>query len=325
MHIAYQIMADDVDVTAAFRDRLISLTINDEAGIKSDTAEVVIDDRDSRVALPATGAALQIALGYRDTGLISMGRYVVDEISGDIGPDTMTIKAKAADMLGSIRAPKTRAWHAVTLGDVVAKIASEHGLKPAVTDDLKGVEYPFIAQTAESDLNLLTRLARDLDAIVKPAGGALVFVGRGAGKAAGGTSLPVYQIDRSQISGADWKMTGRGAYASAVAHWADIASGRTNSVTAGSGAPALTLRHTYATAAEARQAAKSALEVTARATGSININCGGFRGDLTAGGLVNLTGLRPELRGQWHITKVRHQLTGSLITRISAERKKEGQ
>ena len=182
MQVDFKILADGNDVTALLKDRLISLSIVDEAGVKSDTAVIVIDDRDYRVELPKVGALLEISLGFKETGLITLGTYTVDEISGEGPVDKMTIKAKAADMLSGIRAPKTRNWDDVTLEDIVVTIASEHDLTPAVSDSLKAHFYKYLAQTSESDLNLLTRLAHDLDATAKPAGGALVFVKRGIGK-----------------------------------------------------------------------------------------------------------------------------------------------
>src|SRR5690606_38370686 len=140
MHIAYQIIADGTDITGNFQDRLISMTITDEAGQKSDTAEIVIDDRDYLVALPKVGAKLQIALGF--TGqLVEIGSYVADEVCGEIAPDIMTISARAADMLGSIRARKTRSWRDVTAEEIVGKIAGEHGLKPQISDSLKAQSY----------------------------------------------------------------------------------------------------------------------------------------------------------------------------------------
>ncbi len=76
---------------------------------------------------------------------MQIGTYVVDEVTGVIGTDTMTIKAKAADMNGGIRTRKTRSWRDVSLADIAAKIASEHGLTAQVSDSLKAQRYPYVA------------------------------------------------------------------------------------------------------------------------------------------------------------------------------------
>ena len=323
MHVAYQVIADGVDVTGNVQDRLVSLAITDEAGQKSDMAEITLDDRDHAIALPPRGAKLQIALGF--TGdLVQMGTFVVDEISGQMAPGTLTISAKAADMLGSIRARKTRNWSDVTLEEIVSTIAGEHGLEPAISDTLKAVSYGYLAQTAESDLNVLTRLAKDLDAIAKPASGYLVVTKRGEGKAADGTTLPVLTVHQTQVKGGSWSISGRRRYGSAAAEWVEKSTAQIHTVTAGDSPPELTLRHRYASEAEALRAAAAALDRAQRSSGQISIELGGFRGDITAEAKVDLQGIKPDLTGEWLITRVQHQLRDSLTTSFDAERDTEG-
>ncbi|MEH6836043.1 hypothetical protein [Falsihalocynthiibacter arcticus] len=108
MKTAFLILADEVDITVLLADRLVRLTISDEAGLKSDTAQITIDDRDHILALPATGARLDISFGFEETGLVYLGQFVVDEVTGSSFPNLIEVKAKAADMEGEIRAPKTR-------------------------------------------------------------------------------------------------------------------------------------------------------------------------------------------------------------------------
>ncbi|MDV7271413.1 contractile injection system protein, VgrG/Pvc8 family [Thioclava sp. A2] len=323
MHVAYQIIADGTDVTSNFQDRLISLTITDEAGQKSDTAEIVINDRDYLVALPKTGAKLQIAMGFKGD-LVDLGTFVVDDVSGQLAPDTMTISAKAADMLGGIRARKTRSWFKVTIADIVDKIAGEHGLKPLVSEGLKACSYAYQAQTSESDLNFLTRLAKGLDAVAKPAGGYLIFSKRGEGKAADGSELPVFVVDRRQMKGGSWQITGRGKYGRVTAEWGERGTATTHKVTAGDKEPELALRHRHPTEAEAQNAVDAALARSRRARGKISIELGGFWGDLMAEAKVDLQGIKPELTGEWLITRVQHRLSNTLTTSFDAERDNEG-
>ncbi|WP_107495321.1 contractile injection system protein, VgrG/Pvc8 family [Thalassobius sp. I31.1] len=323
MQIDYQILEGGSDITARFKDRLTGLSITDEAGLKSDSAEISVDNRDQRVELPPVGAKLEIALGFKETGLTAMGHYIVDDLSGEIMPEVMTISAKAADMLGSIRAPKTRAWEAVTLGDIVNTIAADHNLKPAVSEDLQPAFFGYLAQTSESDLNLLTRLARDLNATVKPAAGHLVFVRRGAGKTVSGEDILPHVIHRSQISRGSWKLTGRGKYGKVTAEWSETGTASLHRVSAGEKSPELKLRHPYATEAEARRAAEAALRASQFASGSISLQLGGFFGDIAAESPVDLQGILPELTGIWIVTRVTHRLGETLTTSIDAKRGEE--
>ncbi|MEH6737815.1 MAG: contractile injection system protein, VgrG/Pvc8 family [Sulfitobacter sp.] len=322
MKIDYQILADGADVTAQFRTRLVGISIIDEAGQKSDVATIEVDDRNNEVAIPPIGAKLEIALGYVGD-LTTLGQFIVDDVSGTIGTETMSIGAKAADMLGGIRAPKTRSWHDVTLGELVAKIAGENDLKPQVAESLKSTLFNYIAQTSESDLNLLTRLAKNLDAVAKPAGGSLLFLKRGEGKSADGKDLPVFDIDRSDIDTGSWKLPGRTKYEKVTAEWAENGSATVHQVHAGTGKPVQKLRERFATKAEAERAAQSALDKSKRGTATINIRLGGFRGDLMAEAKVNLTNIKPEMTGEWLITQVQHQLGTSLRTSFRAERNHE--
>ncbi|MDF1583908.1 MAG: hypothetical protein P1P78_11420 [Methyloprofundus sp.] len=60
---AYKILANQNDITAAIRDRLISLNITDEAGMQSDSITIVLDDRDNIIELPNKGAQLDVFIG----------------------------------------------------------------------------------------------------------------------------------------------------------------------------------------------------------------------------------------------------------------------
>ncbi|MEA3411805.1 MAG: hypothetical protein U9R74_09720 [Pseudomonadota bacterium] len=54
--------------------------------------------------LPRTGARLEVAIGYRETGLFDMGQNMVDKVEASGPPDTITVRAKAADMLATMKA-----------------------------------------------------------------------------------------------------------------------------------------------------------------------------------------------------------------------------
>lgn len=51
----YKIVANGKDITATIRDFFVSLTINDEAGLDSDTFELAIAD-DGEIAFPRNEA-----------------------------------------------------------------------------------------------------------------------------------------------------------------------------------------------------------------------------------------------------------------------------
>lgn len=315
----FRILADLQDITARIRDRLLSLRITDEAGIQSDTVEILLDDRDGRIEWPAHGVELEVFLGDGRSGLSRMGLYVVDEVEHSGPPASLTIRGKAADMRAAIKAPRTRSWHDLSLGDLVATIATEHGLSPRVAESLAGIHVTHLDQTEESDLHLLTRLAREHGAVAKPVAGFLVFVPRGEAKAATGRDLPTIPITATDVSRHRMTQAERGKYQAVRAWWHDPNGADRVPVLVGDGKPVYTLRHPYPDAEAATRAATAKLESLRRGNATRSLTLIGNPA-LQAEGKIRLTGLRDPVDGKWLLQRVEHQFDGrGFVTRIEAE------
>jgi uncharacterized protein len=311
--------APGTNISALIRDRLVSLTVTDEAGVSADRLELELDDRDGRLEMPARGLVLTVQLGMSTESLMPVGRFAVDHVRLSGPVRRMIVEAHAADLGASIRAPRTRALQGVTLGALVATIAGEHGLTPACSPDLAGHSWPQVVQNGESDINLLTRLARGLDATAKATDGVLVVAKRGAGTNAAGQALPVTALAAQDLTEWEWRRTERDSYGAVTARWRDVRGGRTESLTLGSGKPERTLRRIHGTEAEARRAAQAALD-EARRGESLELTLAGFGAGCFAGARIRVTGLRGEADGTWHLKRVEHRLDRALTTRLSAER-----
>jgi phage protein D len=313
---AFQIIVGGEDATGAIADRLLSLSITDEDGEKADRLELQIDDRDGAAAYPDMDAELEVSLGFLQSGLSFMGKFKVDGVSGEGPRQTLRITATAADMKGDIRSPKTRAFENKTLADIVATIAGEAGLQPLTSESLSSTFYAFVAQTSESNLHFLTRLAKPLDATAKPAGGALIVQRRGEGKTAAGDVLIAPSLGPSTLSRWSWSQDSRETYARVEAEWSDTAAGAIRKVTMGQGTPLRKLRHVFGSESEATQAADATLRGAGRAAMSISAELAGFDAGLLAGATVVLAGMpRAELNGEWQLGTVTHRLTGAgLVT-----------
>ncbi len=320
----FRLTADSKDVTAAVKDRLVSLRVRDEAGMKSDTLELVLDDRAPVVALPASGAALELWLGYRPA-LAPMGRWTVDEVGASGWPARLTVRARAADLLESIKARRERSWPAgTTLWALVQTISAEHGLVPMFAAELSGVVLPHIDQT-ESDLHLLTRLARDLDAVAKPAGGRLIFVPRALAKSASGQALPAVALAAGDLTAYELTVAERGKYAAVEAQWHDPAAGERVPVRAGpaEGKPVFTLGQAYPDAQSARRAAEARLAALTRGAGTLRLTCPGDP-RLVAEARLTVSGVRSGVDGAWSATAVEHVLdAGGYRCEVEAETPRE--
>ncbi len=65
----YKIVANGKDITSTIRDYFVRLSINDAAGIESDSFELVLAD-DGKIAFPRNEATMQIYTGKDDKHLV---------------------------------------------------------------------------------------------------------------------------------------------------------------------------------------------------------------------------------------------------------------
>lgn len=319
------------DVSQAIRERLLSLRVSDEEGYNSDAVEIRLDDRGGTVELPRRGAELTVELGYdkapeseRRNGLkpgrVPMGRYTVDEVEISGPPDTLAIRAKAADMRAALKQRRTRSWRSVLLGDLIKTIGREYGLDARVADELAKIILPHVDQTDESDLHLLTRLGERYDAAARPANGRLVFARRGAAMSATSGPLAAVRIAREQAGDYRVTLADRPGYRSVRAYWYDTAAGRRVEVTAGDGEPVYALRDDHADEATARAAAKARLDILKRGSATLSLTIEPGVPAVSAESPLTLSGFRSGVDGLWIAARVSHEIDNSgYSTRVEAE------
>ena len=314
----FTIDADGKDITNVIRNRLLSLRITDAAGYDSDTLEISIDDRDGTVALPATGALLQVSLGYEDN-LQLMGRFVVDELRLSGPAMKLNITARAADFKQQLKQQKTRAWENITIGGIVSTIAASHELEPIVSGKLADTLIQRIDQTDESDLHFLTRLSKEHDAIAKPTNKKLIFAPRGDAKTASGQPMPTVNLARNQLSSWSARLADRDKYQSVTGYYHDATAGQRIPVIAGQGEPGYSLRNNHPDQSSAKQAAVAKLKNLNRGSGSLSLTLPG-NPDLMAETPITISGIRTGIDGRWITTSVTHELNGSgYVTTVEAE------
>ena len=310
----FQIFIDGVDITSRINDRLLSLTVNDAAGTKSDTVRIVLDDRGNRIAEPPDGALIRVFMGYKGLPLVHMGTFVLDTIDYNIAPDKMIITGKAADFGGTIKDQKTRNWDGMALPDIVTTIAKEHGLAPKIADRFRNVRYDYLAQKAESDINFLTRTGKEHDALVSIKDQSLLFLGKGAGKSASGITLPQTWIYKSQLlPGSRVSKNKAVAYKSIAATWHNKQTGEKETVKAGEGSPVFEVTHVYSSKKTAQQGAQAKLDEQARTGHSISLKVLG-NPIMRAEGQLVIVGLRSGIPTTWSMEAVAHRLSGGGYT-----------
>jgi phage protein D len=181
----------------------------------------VVDDRDGILAVPRKGTLLSIRMGYRETGLVQMALFIVDEVELSGFPRRMRISGSAADLRDKLKSQRSKAYENKTLGTIIGEIAQRHGLSAAVGASLKGFNYPFLGQSEESDLHFLTRLAGKHDALFKVAGGKLLFMRRGEAQSASGQALGTVTITGDRVTQYSATFQDRPAHKMSAATWWD--------------------------------------------------------------------------------------------------------
>lgn len=320
----FRVIHESEDITALVRDRLISLRVIDQAGITSDQFDLSLDNRDSAISIPETGAILSVAMGYAGASLYEMGKYTIDEVESSGLPRVLSLQGKAADMKATLKSWKKREWDKTTLGQIVQKVAAEHELTEKVAPRFADIAVDHLGQVYESDLNLLTRLADQYGAVMKPAGGFLLFVERGAGTTADGDPLPPARISVTDALGSDgWRTSihERQFYARVGAHWRNKRAAEQQYVFAGSGDPVMYLRHPYKSERDALAAAETKLRQLQRGRTSLAMRIRG-RPEICAEMPIILTGFDALADGEWIVTRAEHSLgSGGLVTRLEAQRR----
>jgi len=312
---AFRVTVDGSDITMLLQPRLVSLVLSDEAGVQSDRLSLVLSDTSifGRLVEPSLGAEIRVWLGY-GFQLKYMGLFIADRIEVSGPPDQLEILAVASPH-GETKTGKTaineqrsRSWPVgTTLLDLVELIAADHGMTAAVSESLAGVVLPHIDQVDESDINLLSRVALDLDAIAKPADGRLIVAKRGESLSVSGEPMPAVPIRLSDVS--SWRLgrSQRDVAGQVIAVWHDLDAGVPVECVAGEGKPIRRLRQRYPSRDAAQRAADAELARSIRAGRSLELQMPG-NADLVAEGLVRLIGFRSYADGAWLVTRVTHQL-----------------
>lgn len=325
---AWKIVANDNDITDAVSVYFAGLRLTDETGYDSDSFELTLANPDtaSPIRVPPRGAELTVSLGY-DGSTTLMGMFVCDEVSLSGPPDAIRITGKAAVWSQTpkgktdFQTQKTRTWKAGTvLGAMVQQMAKEHGMTGLVSASLASVQLPHLNQDAESDINLLIRIARRYDAVAKPANGYLIFAKRGEAKTMSGKQLPTITIDKSDVGTWEYIESTRESAGSAVAYYHANVKAKRVEVKAGDGEPVRRIRYWFKTQAEAQAAVAAVLARANRATTRLSFSCTGLPTIIAESPLV-ITGFHPDVPTKWLITRVVHTIDkrGAYRCEVEAE------
>lgn len=317
----WRVSLDGNDLTGILRPRLMSLTITECRAEEADQLDIVLDDTDGALVLPPREAPLSVALGWQSTGLVDKGIYLVDEIEHAGAPDTLTLRARSANLTSALRTRTERSFHKQKIRDIVAVIAKAHELKAEV-GTFGDIVVAHIDQVNESDIAFLNRLGKRYDAVATIKEGRIVFVPIKGGQKVDGTELPVHTILRVDGDQHRYHLADRDSYTGVRAFWQDKHKKVRQSVVAGVVGNAKRLRETFASESDALDAARSEWERIKRGTATLTFNFAMGRPELSPQHKVRFPNLKPQIASTvWLIKSLRHQLNDGqgLVTELEAE------
>ncbi|UAX41242.1 phage late control D family protein [Pasteurella canis] len=339
---------DKKDITQLVSDRLINLTLTDNRGFEADMLDLELSDHDGKLAIPPRNATIEVAIGWKGRGLIEKGEFSVDEIQFSGAPDKLNICARSADLKSTLSEKKERSFHKIKIGELVKRIAEDNKLKDICAERFKSQLIEHIDQQNESDINLLSRIAEQYDAIATVKNGALLFIERGKAKTASGKDIPQITITKKSGDSYTFTINENDNYKAVRAYWHNLDNGkkgeviiddntdvqRVNRTTKKGKQSKLkknvlvqnqpltrdsdqikTLRHTYKTEASAIQGAKAAFDKMKRGTASFSLTMAYGEPELMPEMPAELKGFKSEIdSSDWIITSVTHSINDSGFT-----------
>ncbi len=326
MELSYQpdfyLRANDKDITDVIKKSLVSLNLSDFSGEEIDQLSIVMSLPEG-FKTPGKGAILQIGLGFAGA-IIDKGKFIVDEIAINGPPRLIQIVAHAAPFISktsSIQTQKTRSFENITLHDLVKKISAEHGLESKVSESVGVLKIEHIDQTNESDISLLSRLAKQNGVIVKPANESLLLLKKGEGKSVSGKPLLDVLIKPEMCTTWQCRFSSRSNAKQVTAIYKDLEAGDSKEVSIGTGEPAFKMAYLFDTKEQAIAAIKARIDDAEEGADTADISLAATHElmQLVAEGTMTMKGFGDLEDKKWKVKSIIFSLSDhGLSVRISA-------
>ena len=329
----YRVRVAGQDISSRIDPLLTSIRVSDRDGTHSDTAEIVIDDKDARVLLPRTGDEIDVAFGWAGDGISVVFVGKVDEVesSGSRGGGReLRISAKGLDTKG-----KGKEAQQINIDDATVEEAlKEAGKNAGITDikvdpELAKIRRDWWGLIDESFIHFGERVAREVGGVFKVQGNKAILARKGGGSVTG-QEMPTVTAAWGQNLIA-WRIKpemGRPRNRKARARWydPDEAKWKTKEVEIDDDEVETTLgdRYSRADEDEAEGSATNGKEETENEKGGGSVEMDGTA-MARPGGTLILVGARPGIDGPYRIASVDHTYTRSGGWTTSVELKRPGE
>jgi uncharacterized protein len=321
----YRIIVNGRDISAQVSNRIISLTHTDSRGMQADTLQIDLQDSTNDLELPPLAASISLAIGWKNAPLEDKGIYTVSELEYSGVPNKLSLSATSADLRGTnksgLSANKSRSFHKATIGNIVEQIAKEHSLVPRISSNFKSMAIEHIDQTEESDIQFLTRLARNNKAFLNIKSNHLLFVVQGVGTSVTGKKIPPVKVSIEECSTFMFRRQSRDEFTGIIAYWNNVKGAKRQQVLYGTAENTRELTGTFSNEDEALRAAQSELEQLKRSTKTLTLSLKVGRQEIETGFYLEISGFKPEIQEiEWEISSVTNTINDQgFVTHIEAE------
>ncbi len=308
----FKILANGKDVTATLKKENHSISFKDEANENADELTIEVGGAFAR---PQYEDELKLYLGYGDE-LIFCGLFLVGEVE-ETDEYILNISATSVNFSNSLKEKRDITYEKVSIKDICTQIAGRGGLD--VKSDFDDIHIVSLAQSGESDLHFLNRLAKEHNSIFNIKNGTLIFTKKIKNDKKN-DELPSYTIhkDNTHPGSLKMKFMAKKYHNSCKSVWHDTKTNTAKEVVAGSGEPCLINKGSFKNDAEAMAKAKARLQKANQGliSGSLSID-----GEVIfAGGVLNLVGTFKS-DGEYQIKSVSHTFdSNGWVTSLEFER-----
>jgi len=297
----FMLIANGVDVTASLTLDTTVITLTDNDGDMADELSISVVGDFKR---PNKSDVVDFYLGYRESGVSKVGRYFV-QTSERVDMQVLNITATSVDWNEALKESRDAHYAGTTVAGIVKEIAGRHKLK--VKTDTEDLIVSYMAQSDESDLEFLSRVAERFDLIYNIKNETITMLHRTKeGKRS--QDLPIFTVNAAECYSISVRHSNRTYYESAKAIYRDTKTNKHKEVKIGDKKPTLNIKDDYKSEKEADQCAKAELAKANRGLKSGSLS---LKGELIfAGGVLNLTNAGED-SGEYGIKSVTHTIDSS--------------
>jgi phage protein D len=302
-HPRIVVTIDGQPMSTALVERLVSVTVTDNAGDKSDTIDLEFEWGPT-LAIPRRKAIITATFAMAGAGLADFGRFEADEPELTCIPYKLNVQGKSADMRASLKEQRERHWDGADFGTVARQVLSEGGLGVEIDPSIasfKGREGYFL-QEGESNLHFVRRVAKRIGGELAIKNGKAIIYDAGSGKRPDGQGMSVLMITPPMVQpdSTKVKFVSRDPHKKVRAGYHDSEEATRKYEEVESGHPYaetdFTLRHNYANKDEAKKAAGAKAKELSRSADSFSTTIEG-NAAARGGAEVTLVGFHPEADG----------------------------